>query len=211
MIQAHGPLPPPPPGTGAIIFDFDGTLVDSAALNFRAMRYALAWQNIPLSWPWFIAHAGLSDDDALQALASSTGLLPDRSAVEARRARYVEDHLGELTVHRCVAALAQALYGQAPLAVGTGNSAALVTRALRALRLNEMFEAVVGREHVRRGKPAPDIFRAAAEALGTPAAAVHVYEDTDEGLAAAAAAGMRATDVRPYVRQPAPAGPGSPR
>ncbi len=53
---------------------------------------------------------------------------------------------------------------------------------------------------MKRGKPAPDIFLRAAEALGVAPSRCTVYEDSDEGITAARAAGMTVIDVRPFTR-----------
>ncbi|MFI6979207.1 HAD family hydrolase [Embleya sp. NPDC050154] len=62
-----------------------------------------------------------------------------------------------------------------------------------------VFDVVVVRDDVARGKPAPDIFLRAAGLLGVPARCCVVFEDADTGIAAALAAGMRVTDVRRHL------------
>ena len=59
-----------------------------------------------------------------------------------------------------------------------------------------LFDVVVTGEEVAAGKPAPDLFLAAAERLGVAPAACFVFEDTDDGVAGARAAGMEVFDVR---------------
>ena len=60
-------------------------------------------------------------------------------------------------------------------------------------------QAIRTTEDVAHGKPAPDLFLSAAEALGVPPERCLVYEDSDLGLEAARKAGMRWVDVRPIV------------
>ena len=60
----------------------------------------------------------------------------------------------------------------------------------------DYFSAVVTGEDTERGKPEPDLFLLAAEKLRVAPQSCIVFEDTDEGLEAAAHAGMRAVDVR---------------
>lgn len=69
---------------------------------------------------------------------------------------------------------------------------------LRALGLEQHFNAIVTRDDVRRGKPAPDIFLEAAHRLAVAPETCLVYEDSDQGLQAAVEAGMDAIDVRQF-------------
>jgi beta-phosphoglucomutase-like phosphatase (HAD superfamily) len=72
------------------------------------------------------------------------------------------------------------------------------------LRLRPYLEAVISGERVPRGKPAPDIFLAAAGALGVPPARCVVVEDAPAGVAAAHAGGMRCLAVRRAGQADAP-------
>jgi HAD superfamily hydrolase (TIGR01509 family) len=70
-----------------------------------------------------------------------------------------------------------------------------------ALELRPYFDAVVTREDVEKGKPSPDIFLRAAQLLDADLAGCLVYEDSDEGIEAAHAAGMDVIDVRALRRR----------
>jgi beta-phosphoglucomutase-like phosphatase (HAD superfamily) len=99
-----------------------------------------------------------------------------------------------------VVALARSLCGRLPLAVASGGIRRLVDKTLAALDLSHCFQAVMTAEDVVHGKPAPDLFLAAAAALSVPPDCCLVYEDSDLGLEAARRAGMRWVDVRPIVQ-----------
>jgi HAD superfamily hydrolase (TIGR01509 family) len=81
------------------------------------------------------------------------------------------------------------------LALASSAEVRLIDANLAALAIRPLFEAVVSGTQVARGKPAPDVFLAAAERLGVPAAACLVVEDSRNGLLAAKAAGMRCAVV----------------
>ncbi|MEV6432855.1 HAD family phosphatase [Nocardia sp. NPDC051463] len=189
----------PPTAARGLIFDFDGTLVDSDVLNFHALNYALNQtsdrSDLQVTFGWFMGHSGLSLEDALCILTCERVAAIDLGAVRVARENYLLTHLDELAVRDEVAAIADS-YQHHPCAIGTGGNAAVVRPALHALGLSHLFDVVITRDDVTAGKPSPEIFLRAADALGLPAHLVHVYEDTAEGLAAAAAAGMTATDVR---------------
>jgi HAD superfamily hydrolase (TIGR01509 family) len=82
-----------------------------------------------------------------------------------------------------------------PLGLATNSGREFATRALRAARLLERFDAVVSAEDVERPKPAPDVYLAAAAALGADPAACVALEDSETGVAAARAAGMTVVGV----------------
>jgi HAD superfamily hydrolase (TIGR01509 family) len=77
-----------------------------------------------------------------------------------------------------------------PLGLATNSGREFATRALRGARLLERFGAVVSAEDVEHPKPAPDVYLAAADALGADPAACVALEDSETGVAAARAAGM---------------------
>jgi HAD superfamily hydrolase (TIGR01509 family) len=77
--------------------------------------------------------------------------------------------------------------------LAVASAAPLANRdfVLDGLSLRSRFDAIVGPEHARRGKPAPDIFLAAAEKLGVAPVECIVFEDAPKGVQAAVAAGMQ--------------------
>jgi HAD superfamily hydrolase (TIGR01509 family) len=81
------------------------------------------------------------------------------------------------------------------LALASSAEMAVIEANLGALAIGGLFEAVVSGAQVPRGKPAPDVFLAAAARLGVPAEACLVIEDSRNGLLAAKAAGMRCAVV----------------
>jgi len=93
------------------------------------------------------------------------------------------------------------IFGKVPMAVASGGTREIVEATLLTTKLLHLFNAVVTIEDVQgRGKPAPDIFLEAARRLHVAPGECTVFEDSDEGLDAARAAGMSATDVRLVYR-----------
>lgn len=180
-----------------LLVDHDGTLVDSQAVNYLALRDALALAGVPLDQQWFDARAGVSTTDMVLVLAELTGTPVDAAAVtRARNAEYLR-RVGEVREIGPVADLIRATRRTHRSALATGGQRATVLPTLDALGLRPLLDAVVTRDDVSAGKPSPDIFLLAADRLGLPPHACLVLEDSDDGLAAAAAAGMDAVDVRP--------------
>ncbi|WP_269748098.1 HAD-IA family hydrolase [Enterovibrio coralii] len=82
------------------------------------------------------------------------------------------------------------------MAVGTGTMSGLATDMLKKAGLYELFDVVVGAEHVEAHKPAPDTFLHCAELLNVAPSKCLVFEDADFGVDAAVAGGMDVIDVR---------------
>lgn len=195
----HDPRLHPPQPYSALIFDCDGTLVDSAPVNERAWRQALATWDVDLAPGWYHRHMGLSADALLAALEAEIGRPLDRRIVHGA----VIDALGwmaeDVRPHEPVAAVAWAHRGRTPMAVACGGSRWSVEGSLRATGLHQLFDVVVTRDDVCAGKPAPDVYLLACLRLDVRPADCVAYEDTDEGVAAATAAGLRVIDVRPVL------------
>ncbi|MBV6702482.1 HAD family phosphatase [Kitasatospora aureofaciens] len=197
-------LPELHPGRAeALLFDWDGTLVDSQYANYRAMADALAPYGVTLDQEWFDARTGLSSADMVRVLAQRgdpRAALPVEEIVADRDRRFLAD-AARIRVHPEVAEVVSAHHGTLPLAVASGGARLVIETTMRHLPYQGLFSAVVTRDEVRRGKSAPDIFLRAAAALGVPPERCVVYEDSDEGIEAAHAARMAVIDVRPVTRR----------
>nr|WP_042193081.1 HAD family phosphatase [Kibdelosporangium sp. MJ126-NF4]CEL20547.1 Putative phosphatase YqaB [Kibdelosporangium sp. MJ126-NF4] len=183
----------------ALIFDLDGTLVDTSANNRRALFATFETQGIrPDDMPSAPEGTGFVDWCAL--LVSEGLLAPDVPVSKLQQICERETLRSVHEVREIPALVSFARWAERrfPLAVATGSSRAVVDPLLAATGLRPLFDVVVTRDEVANGKPEPDLFLRAAELLDVAAAACLVFEDTDVGLAAARQAGMAAMDVRPY-------------
>ncbi len=179
----------------ALIFDNDGTLVDSQKANFAGWRAAAAEQDVALEAEWYGARTGLSAEGLLDDLDAATGRALPREAMVAVHARTYAEGLAALTQRGDVTAIARDQHGRRPLAVCSGARRPLVVAGLQQLGLLALFDAVVCEEDAERPKPAPDLYLVAAQRLGVACGACLAFEDTAEGLASARAAGMQVVDV----------------
>jgi beta-phosphoglucomutase-like phosphatase (HAD superfamily) len=148
---------------------------------------------------WYRARTGLSPAALADAAAADDSTPLDKQAVQAQATRHFVDLVELVTSNERVAAVAHAHHGAVPMAVVSGGPKAAVHAALEAAGILGLFDAVVTVEDVDRGKPAPDLYLVALDRLQVAAADCVAYEDTDEGLAAAQAAGIRCIDVRPVL------------
>jgi beta-phosphoglucomutase-like phosphatase (HAD superfamily) len=180
---------------GAIIFDCDGTLVNTPPLYARAWMAGFLRSGKPITADWYLTRAGMSEYVLMDAFEAETGLKLDREEVVSTvRATFLEV-LAELQEIEAITRIARENHGRLPMAVASGGPKEIVLPTLKVTGLRDLFDTVVTIEDVGRAKPAPDLFLEAARRLGVPPASVLVFEDTREGLEAASEAGMQAMDV----------------
>jgi beta-phosphoglucomutase-like phosphatase (HAD superfamily) len=188
-------------GYGALIFDWDGTLVDSQPVNFRALSSALATFGVPMTATWYRQRLGTSGAELIEQIALEQGIdapLPVEQIVRDCL-NSIKASIHEIHINDVVADVARRAYGHVPLAVASGGSREVVLPALRYTGLHPLFAAIVTGEDAQRGKPAPDLFLRASDLLCIPPDRCLVFEDSAEGLLAATEAGMVAVDVRPFL------------
>lgn len=186
-------------GYDALIFDWDGTLVDSREVCFEALSRAMADAGVALDPAWYWPRQAIASPDMLIVWEQEYGPLPEPiDEIIGRCRRYVQAAASELKVIDSIADIARAarLRGQ-KLAIGSNAATNTVAAGLRATGLDVLFDAVVTWSDVPsgRGKPEPDIFLLAAHKLGVEPRRCLVYEDADVGVRAALAAGMAAYNV----------------
>ncbi len=191
----------PPDPYSAIIFDCDGTLVDSTRLYFRAWNTLFESHGAEMPWAWFAAHLGCSWPQILAEFQIACGVFFDATAALEDFNRAYRDAIDTLTEIEIVAEVARRHFGKVPMAVASGGTREIVEATLLTANLLHLFDTVVTIEDVQgRGKPAPDIFLEAARRLHVHPGQCTVFEDSDEGIEAARHAGMTATDVRLVYR-----------
>lgn len=210
-MQPDSATPPTPPA--AVLWDMDGTLVDTephwiAAETALLGRYGASWTHeqalslvgnaLPESGRVLAAH-----------LEAETGVRLDPAAVVAELVEAVVAQVSAAVVWRPGAVeLLEAL-------AGAGVPCALVTMSYRSLAetvarvLPGAFAVVVAGDEVERGKPAPDPYLRAAELLGVDPARCVVLEDSPTGIASGEAAGCRVVACPHMV--PIPPAPGRSR
>jgi len=181
----------------ALIFDMDGTLVDSGRLHEYAWTTMLTHYNIPVDRKLMRSLAGVPTKETIVILLNEFSLPTPASLDEMNHHKeaVVRDHMDEYVKPTALLELVKQFYGVKPLAVGTGASTIEAQAILEICDLDKYFNAIVGADQVSNPKPAPDIFLRCAELLNVQPAQCVVFEDSKLGLQAAGAAGMKAVDV----------------
>ncbi|WP_328336875.1 HAD family phosphatase [Streptomyces violaceus] len=185
----------------SVIFDLDGTLVDSEPNYYEAGRQTLAEHGVPdFSWADHERYVGISTQETVADWRKRYGL---RASVEelftVKNRRYLALARGSTRAYPEMRRFVELLAAEdVPMAVASGSSPEAIEAVLSGTGLDACLRTVVSADEVAHGKPAPDVFLEAARRLGADPAGCVVLEDAAPGAAAAHAAGMRCIAI-PYV------------
>jgi beta-phosphoglucomutase-like phosphatase (HAD superfamily) len=179
-----------------LIFDCDGTLVDTAPLHFQAVNEALRPLGLEMPAEWYYARVGLTPAALFAEFESERGVKIDTEDISRRYAPIFIGNLHRVKEIVVVADIARSNYGKVPMAVASNGHYKNVKATLGATGLLPLFDYIVSADEVAHGKPAPDVFLEAAQRMGVAAHDCIVFEDSDQGLEAARRAGMRSRDIR---------------
>ena len=179
-----------------LIFDCDGTLVDSMPLHWRAWDIVCKRHGIEFSEKRHYAMGGIPSRKILAMLKEEQGLDFDPDEVSREKEVAYLPLMSQVGLIEPVAAIAREHRGRIPMAVATGGRTQFIRPLLERLDIADWFSALVTSDDVANPKPAPDTYLKAAALLGVPAEECRAYEDTDLGMESIRAAGMEAVDVR---------------
>lgn len=182
----------------ALIFDMDGTLVDSGQLHEVAWLETLARYAIPIDRPLMRSLAGVPTLGTVEILLDHFKIKATTPALEINRFKeeFVREHMHAYVKPTALLDIVRQYHGHKPMAVGTGAQTHEALRILELCGLDIYINTVVGADQVAHPKPAPDTFLRCAELLGVPPRQCVVFEDAQLGLEAATRAGMTVVDVK---------------
>lgn len=184
--------------TKAIIWDLDGTLINSVDHHWEAWREVMAEEQITLTFEDFVADFGKRNDEILRSRID-----PQMSDVEVARIALLKEEKYRRFVRTKGLTLlpgAQDWLQQLKAdgwrqALGTSAPQGNIAAAFDVLSIESFFDAVMSSEQVKAGKPAPDVFLVAAEKMQIDPENCVVVEDAPAGIEAARRAGMKSVGV----------------
>lgn len=179
----------------AVIFDLDGTLVDSEPQSLDTIAAEMRALGLTDTRPEDIRaeFLGVSLADICRRIEARSGRPVPADFAARVEARLFQAYARDLRpIEGALALLDRLRAAGFPMAIATGGSVRRMHETLRLGGLAHRFGCCLSAEQVPRGKPAPDLFLAAAAALGVPPGSCAVLEDSPHGIAGARAAGMRA-------------------
>ncbi len=188
----------------AAVFDFDGVIVDSEPLHFRALRDALAEDGVTITreeyWSRYLAY---DDRGAILRALEQHGEAAEEARVgriQRRKVARFAELIPEIPVLEGSGELVRTLAAEVPLAIASGARHEEVETVLAGLGLRGAFRAIVGAEDVASTKPDPAPYLEAARLLafcqpGLRPADCVAFEDSPPGIQSALRAGMRVVGV----------------
>lgn len=182
-----------------VIFDMDGVLIDSEPIHTRVEQEIFRSLGLTVSAEAHNRFVGMSPHGMWSAIRERYGLEQPVAGLVAMDIRakvraFARTTLSPATgVEGLIRSIAGAGYG---LAIASSSSRILIDIIVAALGFDEYFPHRVSTEEVRDGKPAPDIFLAAAQRCNRPASHCVVIEDSHNGVRASLAAGMTCIGYR---------------
>ncbi|MBK9943498.1 MAG: HAD-IA family hydrolase [Kouleothrix sp.] len=183
----------------AVLWDMDGTLLDSAEYHWLAWQATMAGEQFDLTYAQFVASFGQRNDTILRGWLGA-GLAEHEIA---RIGAAKEQRYRELVRDRGVVLLPGVEHWLRRLQAGGWRQAIAsaaphlnVAAILDTLQIGPFFDAITSAEDVQHGKPDPQVFLLAAARVATPPARCIVVEDAPAGIEGAHRGGMRAIGVR---------------
>jgi HAD superfamily hydrolase (TIGR01509 family) len=186
----------------AVVFDFDGLLMDTESTSFLSWQYEWSQWGLTLQVAdFFVNHGGDVTEDRYAMLAAAVGPRFDRTLSHRRRVAYREKLHEELDLADGLRGwLDEAASLGLRLAVASSSPLDWLTTHLGRAGVLDTFEVLAGGDEVGQHKPAPDVYQLALDRLSLSCAAAVAVEDTAHGVAAAHAAGMRCIAIpNPFV------------
>ena len=183
----------------AVIFDFDGTLLDSEKAHLRAYQELGQTLGYEISdEEYFADFVGKTDLEILGYMIKQSGQNMSLEVLFEQKKHYFMTYLqtGEVTPIAGVVDFVTDLTDQGlPLAIASNAVFPEIEVGVALLGLQDCFRVILSVESTSNGKPAPDIYLMAAERLGVEPKSCLVYEDSLTGIQAAVSAGMRVIAV----------------
>ncbi len=182
-----------------LIFDCDGTLVDSMPLHMKAWQEAFKQFNKRYDENFLFSLKGMKETEIIDLYNEEfhTSIEPEK-IVKAKHEYFIR-HISDVKPIKSVVEIAKSYYGKLPLAVVSGSVKEIVHSELKVVGIHDLFDTILTADDPFKPKPDPEIFFAAASRLNIQPKDCLVFEDGDPGLDAAAKAGMQTIDVRNYI------------
>ncbi|TGU71349.1 HAD family phosphatase [Geomonas terrae] len=190
----------------AVIFDFDGIIVDTEPLHYKAFQELLVPLGLGYSWEEYMElYIGFDDRDAFREAFRVHGraLSEDelKELIRGKAAAFLDIVSGGVAAYPGVVELIRSISGTLPLALCSGALKSDIEPILKQLGLTDAFDVKVTADEVATSKPDPESYRLAVQRLQerfpgkVDAAASIAVEDTPAGITSATGAGLKVLAV----------------
>ncbi len=189
----------------AVIFDFDGIVLDSETPEYESHRRIYEQYGVTLTVDEWCGVIGTwsenHDEQWFRRLASQASAAPPRDEYFAERKRIFEEVVPAAPMRGVFDLLTQLNEAGVPTAIASSAPARWVVGAVERLGIRPLFGAVVTGDEVAHRKPSPDVYLEAARRLGVDPARSVAIEDSGPGITAARAAGMKAIAIPHWLTE----------
>jgi HAD superfamily hydrolase (TIGR01509 family) len=194
-------LIPVPDDIKGLIFDCDGTLVDSMPLHMKAWEEAVHLFGANFDPEFFFSKKGMRSKDIVAQFSLQSGKPLNGADVVRLKDNIFLQHIADVMPVPIVVDVVRRYHKILPMAVASGGGREIVERELQVTGIVNFFDVILTADDPFKPKPFPDLFLEAARKIGVQPSLCQVFEDGDLGLQAAENAGMLATDIRPFMHE----------
>ena len=192
---------PVPDYIRGLIFDCDGTLVDSMPLHMRAWEEAVRSFGANFDREFFFSKKGMRSKDIVAQFSLQSGKPLNGADVVRLKDNFFLQHIADVMPLPIVVDVVRRYHKILPMAVASGGGREIVERELQVTGIVNFFDVILTADDPFKPKPFPDLFLEAARRIGVQPSLCQVFEDGDLGLQAAENAGMLATDIRLFMHE----------
>ncbi len=185
-------------GCNAVLWDMDGTLVNSEELHWISWRNTMAKEDIVITREQFLSSFGQRNDSIIPSWLGSTGTDERIERIAQEKEEFYRDLVRRIGIgpEPGVTIWLDRLHKNGWCqAIASAAPRANIDAVLEALSATHVFQGIVSAEDVHRGKPDPEVYVLAASRVGVPAERCIVVEDASSGIEGARRACMRSIGV----------------
>jgi HAD superfamily hydrolase (TIGR01509 family) len=185
-----------------MLFDLDGTLVDTMPHHFRAYQIVFADLGVEIDFDTFVKVSGGPARTTIPRLLAGRSVAADIDDIHKRKLNVAAQLFEELKpVELALGKLLPILAQSYPLGLISSGSRRSVSATIETMGWQNLFGIVITGDEVQHGKPHPEGYLRAAEFFGAAPNQCLVFEDADDGITSAREAGMSVIDVRMMLPQ----------
>jgi HAD superfamily hydrolase (TIGR01509 family) len=193
------------PALAAVVFDFDGVILDSETPEFESHRQIFERCGVPLTVDEWCDQIGIytegEEDRWFRRLCDRSPSALNHVEYHAERRRLFEELISPEPMRGIRELLESLRDAGVPMAIASTAPSRWVIPAAERIGLASMFTTIVSGDDVARRKPAPDVYLEAARRLGADPSSSVAIEDSGPGIAAARAAGMKTVAIPHWLTE----------
>ncbi len=175
----------------ALIFDMDGTLVDSEKLHYQSWKIVLENHGVPsFSFKEFLGYVGTSNEKIATEYQAAYKLKQTSAALATEKQQLHLAKLNEVEAMPGIFTVINRFKKRLRLGVASSSHLIELQRIIKVLDLEGIFEHVVGGDMITHRKPHPEIYQRSCELFGLLPQQCLAIEDSEPGVAAAKTAGL---------------------